>query len=332
MKKSTILLLSILSLSTISAQTITYDFSQDPFANGWTSVTEPGSGNGVYYESVNQRLRYDVTTGVENNFIHRTVPYALNDQFCVSFKVHPDTTNYNAFFPLLLAPNNLTGSDIHPWRMNANQDGSAGNPQNLDIIGVMFSSMEIKFVNRNGNTYNASSLVSFTQPFSMTSNTDYWIKLEGVSATEARLSVYLDAAMTIDVRDQLFTIPDLASFNELYIANCNGNTATNQWGTLDDYVINRCSVAAIAEIAVSLEEWELFPNPSTDLVTIRLDENAKQLSSILLIDGNGKTVVNQLVDQSNTEYSIDISTLSTGVYTVVLNGNKAFVPRRFVKL
>lgn len=284
MNKITLLLIASLSSYFLVAQTVTYDFSQDPLANGWTSVIEPGSGTGITYDASGQQVQFDITTGVENNFIHRALPYSLRDLFCVSFKIHPDSANQNTFFPLLLSPIGLSGaSDIHPWRMDYN--GGVGNFQNIDLIGVCVTNMEVKLLNRNGNVVDASSLLSFSQPFNMTSNTDYWIKLEVEDATHTRLYVYSDAAMSNELRNQLFTTPDLDPFNEIYIANCNGNSTTYIVGTLDDYIINKCSVAGIEE--ASTLTWQMHPNPATNAFEI---EGTETIDRIMVYDMKGSKV------------------------------------------
>jgi hypothetical protein len=313
MKKITLLLTASLSSCVLVAQTVTYDFSQDPIANGWTSVIEPGSGAGITYDASGNQLSFDITTGVENNFIHRTLPYSLNDRFCVSFKIHPDATNQNTFFPLLLSPNAMSGSDIHPWRLNANPNGSAGNPQNLDLLGVCVTNMEIKFLNRNGNLFDASTLLSFTQPFNMTANVDYWIKLEVEDATHTRLYVYSDAAMSNELRNQLFTMPDLESFNEIYITNCNGNSGTYIVGKLDDYIINLCSVADIEETAIAAPVWQMYPNPSANVFEINGTET---IDRILVYDLKGDKVSftsSIVANSASVELSND---LVNGVYLV----------------
>ncbi|HLP56796.1 MAG TPA: T9SS type A sorting domain-containing protein [Fluviicola sp.] len=312
MKKIFLSLAMVSSLATLSAQTITYDFAQDPMANGWTSVIDPGSGIGFTYDASGQRVQFDITAEVENNFIHRTLPYSLSDRFCVSFKIHPDAANQNTFFPLLLSQMGLSGaSDIHPWRMD--YDGAVGDFQNIDLTGVCVTHMEVKFLNRNGNTVNASSLVSFTQPFNMTADTDYWIKLEVEDATHTRLSVYSDAAMSNELRNQLFTTPDLDPFNEIYIANCNGNSTTNISGSVDDYVINKCSVAGMIEAETGAPVWQMYPNPAAATFEINGTEN---IDRIMVYDMKGSKVSftsSIIANRASVEISDE---LVNGVYLV----------------
>jgi len=323
MNKITLLLTASLSSCFLVAQTVTYDFSQDPLANGWTSVIDPGSGVGITYDGSNQQIQFDITTGVENNFIHRALPYSLSDLFCVSFKIHPDTVNQNTFFPLLLSQIGLSGaSDIHPWRMDYN--GGVGNFQNIDLIGVCVTNMEIKLLNRNGSVVDASSLLSFNQPFSMTANTDYWIKLELEDATHTRLYVYSDAAMSNELRNQLFTTPDLDPFNEIYIANCNGNATTYIVGKLDDYVINKCSVAGIEETEILNPNWQMYPNPATNAFEI---EGTETIDRIVVYDmKGGKVSVSSVITANHASIEMGTEAMN-GIYMVEITADNGGVYR-----
>lgn len=237
MKKIFILIVASLLGSGYFAQNITYDFSTDPLVNGWTRIhTSGGAATGFTHSLVNQNINYDITTGTANNFLRRTTPYTLGNQFSISFRIRPAANNSNTFFPLLLTPSEVTGTDIHPWRLNP-VGGGAGALQNIDLLGVGILGTNVHLVNRLGN--NANCLTPFTNALNLTANTDYWIKLERICATTVRLSVYSNAAMTTVLRDEYFTIPNLAAMNHLYIANCNGNFSTSQRGILDDYTIDQ---------------------------------------------------------------------------------------------
>jgi len=323
MKKLTLLIASFIYLISVNSQTVTYDFSQDPLSNGWTSVIDPGSGSGITYDASGQQIGFNITTGVQKNFIHRSLPYELKDQFCASFKIRPMANNQNSFFPLIFTPNSLVGSNNHPWRMNTPDMSSAGAIQNLDLLGVFITHMEIKFINRNDNVVNSNSIMSFTQPFYMTSNTDYWVKLEVVSATSTRLIVYSDATMMTELRNQLFTTPDLDPFNEIYIANCNGNSGTSIYGKLDDYVINHCSVATVQEIHSTIDEWNLFPNPSSSIFELNGDKN---IDNIIIYDLKGAKISCEILINKNTaSFAIENE---NGVYIIEIFAEDGSIQRK----
>ena len=128
-------------------------------------------------------------------------------------------------------------------------------------------------------------------------NTDYWVKLEVIDALNTRLSVFSNEAMTSTLRTQIFTTPDLDPFNEIYIANCNGNSATSIYGKLDDYRINNCNVAFVNELNTENDSWQLFPNPSSSVFEVK---GTKKVEMIAVYDFKGSKVVNESIINNNS--------------------------------
>lgn len=294
--KTTLLIVLCAQFAHLTHAQVVYDFAQDPFLTGWSSVIDPNSGNGITYDAIGEQIQFDITTGVKKNFIHRTLPSELKEPFCVTFKIHPEANNQNSFFPLALTPNSLSGADDHPWRMNTPDNVSAGPIQTLDLLGVLVTHMEIKFINRNDNVISPSSIASFTQPFNMSSNTDYWIKLEVIDSLNTRLSVFSDAAMTNMLRDQIFPTPDLDPFNEIYIANSNGNSGTSISGKLDDYTINSCVFTFIEETTEENDSWSVFPNPSSSIFELT---GKKNIATVAIYDVMGAIVSSDIIVNKN---------------------------------
>lgn len=321
----TISLFSFILVSlVINAQSVVYDFSQNPLSNGWSSIIDAGSGNGITYDASGQQIQFDITTGVNKNFIHRTLPSELKEPFCISFKIRPEASNQNSFFPILLTPNSLSGPNDHPWRMNTPDNFTAGAIQTLDLLGVFVTHMEIKFINRNDNNVPAGSIVSFTQPFNMSANTDYWVKLEVIDALNTRLSVFSNEAMTSTLRTQIFTTPDLDPFNEIYIANCNGNSATSIYGKLDDYRINNCNVAFVNELNTENDSWQLFPNPSSSVFEVK---GTKKVKMITVYDLKGSKVVNESIINNNSASVILNDANDNGVYILEVSAEDGTIFR-----
>jgi hypothetical protein len=308
---------AMLTAVSVDAQSVTYDFSQDPVTTGWTFVNT-GGGTGMSYSAASDEIVYDITTGNGNNFMYHTLPFELKDQFCVQFRIRPTLEDgYNTFFPLLLAPHVMTGSDLHPWRTNP-VGGVPGSLQDLDLIGVEIKGIaagnEIRFISRDGNNASGSPMiVSFSSPFYMEAHTDYWVLLERVSGTSARLSVYADATLTNQLRTQLFTIPDVEPMNAIYLSNGNGNNYTTQTGALDDYTINDCRAAGAEEAVLAYAK--LFPNPAYDVLTLEWQEGV-EVATILVLDATGREVLCLNPQKGESSALVDIGTLVSGSYTV----------------
>ena len=66
---------------------------------------------------------------------------------------------------------------------------------------------------------------------------------------------------------------------------------------------------------------KVYPNPTTDIVIINAD-NLSLLKSIDIYDLNGRLLNTVLVDNINTEITIDLSTYSKGIYLLSLQGDQ----------
>ena len=78
-------------------------------------------------------------------------------------------------------------------------------------------------------------------------------------------------------------------------------------------VIKNETVSAITNNS-DMIEFLLYPNPSTNFVNIHLEYVPDLETRILIIDSNGRTVVNNIVESSSNQ--IDISMFPSGLYLV----------------
>lgn len=96
--------------------------------------------------------------------------------------------------------------------------------------------------------------------------------------------------------------------------------------------VNAYQAVILALNTVSLEEWKsnnwmaVYPNPAQETVHLLFPENAK-IGAIQIISVDGKSVP----VQADSNASIDLTTLSSGVYTVTAEVNGTVVSKRFVK-
>lgn len=316
----------------IALQAQSFDFSTNPFSNGWTSVDETTSSNSFTYSGT-ESISYNITSSTETAVMHTPITStAIANNFCASFKITPSNpNNYNTFFPMLLAPQAQPGPDFHPWRKNPLDPNIAGDPQNINLIGVAITHSELKFLHREGNSMTSSILQSFSSPLNLAANTSYWVKLSVMNGTQANLSVYSDADMTMELRNQDYTIPDLGAFTELYITNCNGNSATDQQGTLDDYLINNCAIPLGLNESTSLsaEDITLFPDPTSGAFKLHLPEG-HNFQNLSIYDASQRLVARLEVDVQSNLISYDCSSFGSGVYTIILSGSNSRMSKRLV--
>ncbi len=150
----------------------------------------------------------------------------------------------------------MTGANKHPWRQNASGN-TAGAVQDIDFLAVEILGTQVRLFGKDGLDYNSETIQPMSPTFNLQSNQTYWIRLEIEGDVTAILSVYSDMNFTNLLRTTTFTIPELEDMNHLYIANCNGNSSTSQYGYLDDYSINGCSLAEMEELVSGKSKKEL---------------------------------------------------------------------------
>lgn len=73
----------------------------------------------------------------------------------------------------------------------------------------------------------------------------------------------------------------------------------------------------------------LFPNPGLDEVRLQLNANAGQLEAVTIVDARGKLVLAE--SKANFDGSLNTSSLSAGIYTIVIRTTKGQIQRRWVK-
>lgn len=98
---------------------------------------------------------------------------------------------------------------------------------------------------------------------------------------------------------------------------------TNQtlnWGLLINLATGVTSVNKSAQVIIA-------PNPASNELSIA---TANHFSNIQIIDALGKTVLSQHVNYTN-QTTIDISTLSKGVYFIQLNEGDKLITKKFIK-
>jgi parallel beta-helix repeat protein len=81
-------------------------------------------------------------------------------------------------------------------------------------------------------------------------------------------------------------------------------------------------------VSKSLNSITLYPNPASDILNVSI-QGLKDKTKILIVDISGRTVLEENIDSEGS--SIDISSLSKGVYIMMLKGPQYSVPGRFIK-
>lgn len=286
----TVLTYLLLFISTSSSSQVLYDFSTNPFLNGWFYYDTFGSSpNAEFsYNALYQRIDYNIFTSTDISIFHRQLPFALTTDYNVSFQITPTSTlNYNTFFPLILTPYEITSPGFHPWRENAISQVQAGGMQNLDFLAMEILSNEVRLFSRNDDIISPNLIQSLNPPFYLQVNQSYWIALIISNSINAEVKISSDANFNTILASSTFVIPMLDSMNHIYIANSNGNTGCVQQGFLDDYKV-------ISGPTVNLVEIKDTPKELVKVIDVMGIESTFQKNKILIYiysDGSTKRVI-----------------------------------------
>ncbi len=107
----------------------------------------------------------------------------------------------------------------------------------------------------------------------------------------------------------------------------------NQYGCsgLDSTVVNVVDDTGIGEKS----DWEvqLFPNPATDIIMLRLKEDANRNASITILNTMGAIVFYKEIKTSAgiNLYEFDIGNLSDGLYHIVITNNQRIFQKTIIK-
>jgi len=237
-----------------------------------------------------------------------------------------------------------TGSNDFEW-INIVVVGSLSNTSDDEVGGYAdFNSISVDL--QRGQTYD----VSFKPGFSGQSYTEHfrlWIDLNQNGSFSSAELLFDDAQGSQTTVTGTITIPltaDLGSarmrvsmaygtqFGDYPQSSCDNG----QDGEVEDYCVNILEedssvVDGIGELN-GIFGMEVFPVPTSDILTIRILDSNNAASNISVMDASGR-VVSTIVSNGQTAQRLDVSSLSQGIYVIELRDNqRSIIGRaRFVK-
>ncbi len=82
-------------------------------------------------------------------------------------------------------------------------------------------------------------------------------------------------------------------------------------------------------------EISVYPNPVHNLMRIELGHSASEPTDISICDLNGKSIytefIKKQVDTKNQQMCIDLTSLNSGLYYIMINSNKGIVIKKIIK-
>lgn len=154
----------------------------------------------------------------------------------------------------------------------------------------------------------------------------YYPRIERLSATSVRLSVFTDSSRTIHVSGSPVTGTIPNTIDNLFVIqhSCvvQGNSDRELTGTVDNLCINFHGVG-IDELNYD-EKILVYPNPFTNVINI---SNEIQVDEIQIIDVLGKVIYSEQVKKNQ----IDVTSLARGIYFIKLISQEKSTTIKIIK-
>jgi len=116
------------------------------------------------------------------------------------------------------------------------------------------------------------------------------------------------------------------SVGQIVYSTSTGTTGSVAQGVEQAYEI---SSVGIKETALNIS-LSIFPNPTNDFLTLKVEDYNNEALSYYLIDEQGKLVLNQQITNQDTQ--VAMSTLARGAYFInVLQANKKIQTFKIIK-
>jgi PKD repeat protein len=107
---------------------------------------------------------------------------------------------------------------------------------------------------------------------------------------------------------------------------------TTQWGEVEDYtvIIEEEETPNLGVTELLQENVSIYPNPATDNLSIDLSKTGLKEFSVSLMDMSGKLLLQENV-VNNTKHELDLSSLSNGLYQLVINSGEGILVTKIAK-
>jgi acetaldehyde dehydrogenase (acetylating) len=121
-------------------------------------------------------------------------------------------------------------------------------------------------------------------------------------------------------------------------------SGNSDWVYIDDVTISGCNNAArvapetvvenIEEVEVTapVSDINLFPNPTSDMLTVQFDANQETEVQVFVTDFTGKVVSTMQMDvaQGRQQTELNVSNMPAGFYFVHMIAGKDRISKKFV--
>ncbi|GGF00961.1 M4 family metallopeptidase [Hymenobacter cavernae] len=195
----------------------------------------------------------------------------------------------------------------------------------------------------------SSQTISFSAAFATSAYTEYWrIYIDwnqDGDFTDSGETIVSGSSASAGTLSASFTVPTTAKTGKtrlrVVMSYQSGATScgTYSYGETEDYAINvsggtfaNTGVAGISAGGESLSQlpgrqFEVYPNPATDVLRLALPDNA-EVKSVKLFDVRGAAVKGATYDGNG---QLNVAGLASGLYTLTVSDGQKEFHQRFVK-
>lgn len=305
-----------------------------------TSVTgsaslryENGTTEGAIYSQNSDIIFYE-GIGVQGSFgttftprvMSGAVHYCKSSEFtCDTIASPKDESNGNAgiFFDVKAKHNDITidniFSDLTPFgsdvlRIYTKTGTSVGSETNAAAWTLLDTTVLTNPAN--------ASLQSITDGINLTIPAN---SIQGFHLVFAQGNMGVDYGNGTAIGDTLRSEPYMAI---MVGSGADGVFQTNALPRNFSGLFSFCVAFAGVEENEAIE-FNLYPNPTTDYIT--LNSANTTISEIIVTDVSGKTIMTLGANGANTSHTIDVSHLATGSYFVKVVGQNGISTKKFIK-
>lgn len=282
------------------------------YDDGVFQITPIGLTNG--YDLVNLKIRMKILIDVTHN--------SLND----------DGTNVKSNFSLTYDVDNL---DWQTQPIAINLENSNLNitqfKENLDFKTTIFNGSSIEGCILNGTTYTCQAWNDITINGNLSTSNGYSVNLIAGNQIETFPETVISPEISLSIVPVLDYSQPMPEATPNYVASfCSKQNPAGQnyqadiynKTALDSLVENQNGVINQIDLAIIKTEneldFQLFPNPSSQLTTVIVEGNESSVTSINILDVMGKEQ-NLLIEGQNSQFNFDVSSLAKGMYFVKVN-------------
>lgn len=112
--------------------------------------------------------------------------------------------------------------------------------------------------------------------------------------------------------------------------NANPPTNSGTWNDID-IALNGVSQAPLSTDIETENTYSIYPNPAKNFVSISNTDTSLEITSLGIIDINGRAIKTVVFGNTSNNSQVNISDLSSGIYTFVISSNKGISVKKFVK-